>query len=182
MRISRLCLLGAASLVTLAACKDKKANVEVNGTNVRVNGSDVAFAKRDTNQQLGPGDIRIATTDSAIEIALIGDSLVGGFGAATRAKIANATDTGKVHGSGFGANIEKMVKSTVAGALDREMYFPLSDISDIKYEDGLLVFYDKDGKRMHVMEHDRDKGTPSHFSEPDAQGFIAVFKSKKGKA
>lgn len=182
MRTSTLCLLGAVGVVAIAtACKDEKANVQVNGTSVRVNGANVAFAKRDT-QQLGLGDIRIATTDSAIEIAIIGDSLVGGFGAATRAKIAAATDTGKVKGSGLGANIEKMVKSTVAGALDKEMYYPLSEISDIRYEDGLLVFYDKDGKRMHVMERDHDKSEPSHFTESDAKGLIGVFKAKKGKA
>lgn len=174
---------GVVAVVSLAACKDHKADVNVNGTTVKVDASNVSFAKRDSSRELGLGDMRIATTDSALEVALIGDSLVAGFGAATRARIHEATDTGTVHGSGLGANIEKLVKSTVAGALDHELYFPLSEISDIQYEDGLLVFYDKDGKRMHVMERDHEKGKPSRFAEADAKAFIAVFKSKKtGKA
>jgi hypothetical protein len=164
-----------AALVVAAGCKDRQT--------IRIDGSTSAtFAKRDTTQTLGAGDIRIATTDSALELSLIGDSLVAGFGASARAKIKNATDTSKVNGTGFGANIEKLVKSTVAGALDHQMEVPLSEISDVRYENGLLVFYDRKGGRMHIMERDKGKDRPSQFTESDAQAFIKAFKSKTTKA
>lgn len=119
MRISHRSLvvaLGAAALAS-TACKGRET--------VRIDANDATFAKRDAWRTLGPGDLRIATTDSALELALVGDSLVAGFGSATRAKIARATDTTRVEGSGIGANIAKIVKANVASALDREVHMPL---------------------------------------------------------
>ena len=167
--------LVAASLMSVAC--DGKHDIKVNGAHI----DDATFAKRDSTKALGPGDLRIATTDSAIEVALIGDSLVAGFGAMARDKIKEATDTSKVSGDGFGASIEKMVKSSVAGALDHEIHVPLTDVSDIQYEDGLLVLYDKQGKKMHFFERDHGKEKPSRFAEDDAKDFIALFKAKTGR-
>ena len=70
-----------------------------------------------------------------------------------------------------------MIKSTVAGALDHELQVPLSDISRIEYEDGGLVFYGKNGKRMSILNSNRD-GRRSRFDESAARGFIAAFKAK----
>jgi hypothetical protein len=70
-----------------------------------------------------------------------------------------------------------MIKSTVAGALDHEVRVPLSEISDVTYEDGMLVFYDRNGKRMKITNKDRN-GEKSHFAESDAQQFIAAFRAK----
>ena len=165
--------LVAASLFT-AACGDH--DVQVNGGKIE----HVSLTKRDSARVLGPGDIRIATTDSTMEVALVGDSLVAGLGLAARNKIRTATDTNAVKGTGFGASIEKMVKSTVAGALDHEVEIPITEISRIEYEDGHLVFYDKKGTRMKVMTSDHD-GRQSRFSESDANNFIAAFKAKTTK-
>ena len=180
-RVLSAAALGAAMLFTTmftAACRDRDT------IHVKSNDASVNFAKRDSTKPLGPGDLRIASTDSAIEVALIGDSLVGGLGAKVRAKVAESLDTTKTKSSGLGASIEKMVKSQVASALDHEMHMPLSDVSDVKYEDGLLVFYGKDGHRMHFF--DRDRGKPgsqqTRFSPDDAKDFIAVFKAKTGRS
>lgn len=171
LRCLSVAALVAASSFS-AACGDH--DVQVNGAKIE----HASFAKRDTTQLLGPGDIRIATTDSALEVALIGDSLVAGLGAATRAKVRKATDTAAVTGTGLGASFEKMIKSTVAGALDHELQFPLSDVSNVEYEDGRLVFFDKTGKRMNIMSKG-DNNKESRFSDADAQNFIAAFKAKK---
>lgn len=151
---------------------------------VKVNGARVEHAnltKRDSSRALGPGDIRIATTDSAVELALIGDSLVAGLGAAARNKIKTATDTNAVSGTGIGASFEKMIKSTVANALDHELQIPISEISRVEYEDGVLVFYDKKGGQMKMLNSDRDERKKSHFSESDANAFIAAFKAKTSR-
>ena len=108
---------------------------------------------------------------------MIGDSLVAGLGMATREKIKTATDTNAVKGTGIGASFEKMIKSTVAGALDHQLEIPISEISRVEYEDGHLLFYDKKGGQMKVMTSDHDK-QQSRFSESDAKDFIAAFKSK----
>src|SRR5881409_3322992 len=86
--------LVAATLFT-GACGDH--DVQINGAKVE----HASVAKRDTARTIGPGDIRIATTDSAVEVALIGDSLVAGLGAATRSKIKAKTDTNAVTGTGI---------------------------------------------------------------------------------
>ena len=156
-----------------------------NEIKIRSNGSSVdhaSIARRDSLRPLGIGDVRIATTDSAVEIALVGDSLFAGLGEATRAKIARATDTAAVSGTGIGAGLEKLVKSTVAGALDHELHVPLSEISNIEYSDGTLVFYDKKGKRMQVFDNDNGRNRPSQFSRADADAFISAFKAKTSGA
>ena len=169
-------LLAATLVVSAVACGDVK--IKSNDGNGNVN---AALAKRDS-KPLGPGDLRISSTDSPLEVALIGDSLVAGLGASTRAKVSAKLDTTKVSGNGLGASIEKMVKSSVASALDHELHVPLTELSDIRYEDGLLVFYDKTGKRMHVMERNRDgRNEQTRFAEQDAKDFIALFKAKTGK-
>ncbi len=170
----RLALVAGSFALVLTACKDSHT--------VRIDANNATLARRDTSQGLGPGDLRIATTDSALELALVGDSLVAGFGASAREKIRKATDTSSVSSSGLGASIERMVKSGVAGALDHEMHVPLSEISDVRYEDGLLVFYDRSGKRTHFFEHDRGRSNETRFSEGDAKAFITVFKSKTGRS
>lgn len=177
MRASHGLAAALAAVSLLSAACDGKHDIQVNGAHI----DNATFAKRDSTKPLGKGDLRIATTDSVLEMALIGDSLVAGFGAMTREKIREATDTSRVNGSGFGASIEKMVKSSVAGALDHEMHIPLTDVSDIQYEDGLLVFYDKSGKKMRLFERDHGKEKPSRFSEDDAHDFIALFKAKTGR-
>lgn len=170
--LSVAALVAASSFLT--ACRDHE--MKVNGAKVE----HASFTKRDSVRALGPGDIRIATTDSAVEVALVGDSLVVGLGATTREKIRTATDTAAVNGSGIGASFEKMIKSTVASALDHELQIPISEISRVENQDGHLMFYDKKGGRMDIMNY---KGSnreqhDSRFSDSDANDFVAAFKSK----
>jgi hypothetical protein len=71
------------------------------------------------------------------------------------------------------------VKSSVATALNHELELPLSNISDVRYENGLLTFYDTDGKRMKIMERKSSGERKDVFKPADAQAFIAAFKAKK---
>ena len=146
---------------------------------------DAKLVKRDSSRALGPGDIRIASTDSSVELAIVGDSLVAGLGARVRNKVARDLDTTKLASSnGFGASIEKMVKSTVASALDHEIEFPLSQISDVQAQGGHLVFFDRDGKPMNVFQSRKDRDADDDaktFPPSDAQAFVSAFKARKGK-
>ena len=171
MRRGAIAVLAAMPLC-LAACGGGH-DIEVNGSKV----DDAQLVKRDSSRALGPGDIRIASTDSALEVAIVGDSLVAGLGA----KVANALDTTKA-GGGLGASIEKMVKSTVASALDHEIELPLSQISDVQADGGRLIFFDKDGKRMNMFKSSGDHSDDSKtFSPADAEAFVNAFKARKSK-
>lgn len=143
----------------------------------------VSLASRDSVRTLGPGDVRITNVDSAVEIAVIGDSVVAGFGPRTLADIRRGTDTSAVTGTGFGADLEKFVKRTVADALDHEIKFAVADIGDVRYEDGTLRFYKNDGTRMKMFQSMTISNKPvsETFSEPEAERFIAAFRARKAK-
>jgi hypothetical protein len=177
MGVMRRAALAAFAVLPLfvAACGgDSK--VKINGTNL----DDAKLVRRDSARSLGPGDIRIASQDSAVELSLVGDSIVAGLGARVRDKVAHDLDTTNVSGTGLGSSIEKMVKGTVASALDHEVMFPLSQISDVKSDAGRLTFFDKDGHQMKVFGSDKDRDGKT-FSPNDADAFVAAFKAKKGE-
>src|SRR4051812_21148514 len=96
---SAVAALVAASLfstVSLTGCKGHDVRISSGSGGGSVDKA--SFAKRDSTRALGPGDLRVTTTDSVVEVALIGDSLVAGLGASTRNKIKIATDTSAVQG------------------------------------------------------------------------------------
>jgi len=162
-------LFGAAA-ITLTACgRDRqKASPHI--------------VSRDTAvRPLAPGDVRIASVDSSIELAVIGDSVVGGFGKKVLDEIKEKTDTSAVAGSGFGASIEKLVKTSVAGALSKQVEYPIASIRDVKYEDGRLEFYAEDGSRMRFFEnkHGSRPDSGNVFRQEDAQRFVDAFHARK---
>jgi hypothetical protein len=163
---------GLATAFVVTACK---------GHDVRIGGAGAGsadFVKRDRTRTLGKGDIRIASQDSAVEVALVGDSIFAGLGARVLNKVDKALDTSSDPGDGFAASIAKTVKGAVAGALDQELVFPMSEISDIQADNGRLTFYGKGGKRMHMFE--RNNGRDANlFAPSDAAAFAAAFKTRK---
>src|SRR4051812_15808422 len=89
--------LCTAATLSVAACHGDSDNhkVTVNGVSTSA-GADAKFVARDSTRALSEGDVRVFSTDSSVEVAVIGDSIVGGLGPATRKKVADATDTAKV--------------------------------------------------------------------------------------
>ena len=129
---------------------------------------------RDSTRPLGPGDVRIVTESGDIELALIGDSIVTGLGPAAIDRVRDKTDTNAVSGNGLGASIEKMVKSTVASAISKQIQYPLSGVKDVRYENGKLQFSYKDGTNMKIFGNSTDRGKPvsESFHPEDAQRFV----------
>jgi len=161
--------------LVLGACRGET------GDNGRSGASIVA---RDSSRPVGPKDIRIVSTDSAIELSLIGDSLITGLAANARAKVRAATDTASVTGTGLAAKLEKIVKSKVQTVLNMELAFPVSSVGDVRYNAGSLEFFDNNGKRMAELGGNRSNETSRKgvFSAPDAQAFTTVFRAKKSLA
>ena len=103
-------LIFVAAVLLTAACRHK----DDDASDVPVHLSRGADTSHYVMQ---PGDIRIASVDSGVDLALLGDTISGGLSAKTLAKVKHETDTGAVKGSGLGAEIERMVKGSVQSAL-----------------------------------------------------------------
>jgi hypothetical protein len=172
--INRRVAAALAASVVVVACHHDRSDKEDEE-------SHATFAPRDTTRTLGPGDVRIATDDSTLELALVGDSIVTGFGSKVVDKIREKTDTSDITGDGLSATIQRAVKGTVAKAMDHEIHYTIADISDVKFEDGGLRFYRTDGKKMSVFENSRVNGrkVSEAFRPEDAQRFITAFRARK---
>lgn len=171
---SRRIVAALAAFVVVIACHGDRSER-------RDDISHATFAPRDTTRTLGPGDVRIATTDSSLELAIIGDSIVTGFGSRVMEKIREKTDTSDITGNGLSATIQRAVKGTVAKAMDHEIHYPIADVSDVRFEDGGLRFYRADGRKMSVFENSRVNGrrVSESFRPEDAQRFISAFRARK---
>jgi hypothetical protein len=159
-----------ATPLVLGACHSDRSEVRVRNP---------GFTNRDSTRVLGPGDIRIVSVDSAIELSLVGDTVMTGLAAKALAKVKTETDTGAVAGSGFSAKLEKMIKSSVASALTKELTFPVAAVSDVRFEDGRLQLLDNSGKRMASFGGSDSTSRGGKFAPADAQAFIAAFRARK---
>ncbi|MEO7456392.1 MAG: hypothetical protein ABIY52_09025 [Gemmatimonadaceae bacterium] len=132
--------------------------------------------------ELGSGDVRITNRDGGVDLALIGDSISGGLSEKTLAKVRSDIDTTKVKGTGFGADIEKMVKGTVQSALTTRVAYPLSAVKDVRYENGKIVF-EWNGKAQSFGKVNVDgKDVLESFSESEAKRFVDAVHARKGSA
>ena len=130
---------------------------------------------------LSEGDIRITSVDGGVDLALIGDSISGGLSAQTLEKARRETDTAAVKGSGFGADIDKMVKGTVQSALTTRVAFPLSAIKDVRY-DGQRIVFDWNGTpRLSGKMNVNNKDVLESFSPADAHRFVDAVHARKAR-
>jgi hypothetical protein len=164
-------ILGA--LVALASCRhdDEAAKVPVNLSHPSTAVAEVP---------MGSGDIRITSADSAVDLALIGDSISGGLSAYALAKVRHETDTNAVTGSGFGASIEKMVKGTVQSALGTRISVPVASVKDVRYDGQRLVF-EWNGKPPEHFGNAKvnNKDVMASFSADDAQRFVVAVRARQ---
>jgi hypothetical protein len=133
-----------------------------------------------SDRALGPGDVRIVTTDGGIDLALIGDSISSGLSPSALAKVREETDTAKVSGGRFAGDIEKMVKGTVQSAVGTRVSFPISAVRDARYENGRIVF-DWNGKSPGVFDNTRinRKSLLESFAPADAERFVDAVRARK---
>jgi hypothetical protein len=143
--------------------------------------SDATLSHRDSTRILGLGDVQIASTDSSVEIAVIGDTIVTGLGRRVRDEVRRATDTAEVQGSGFAAGIEKLVKSKVADAMGTQLLFPVKDVEEITFTDGKLQLIGKGGGKIKLFQNTRKNGesTSDLFRAEDADRLIAAFHARR---
>ena len=113
-RFALAAALVAASLF-IGACRDH--DVQINGGKVQ----HASFARRDATRALGPNDIRVATTDSMLEVALIGDSVIAGLGPAARGKTyLGYSDGGTLLGALYAAGIGQVAHGPMPADIRRD--------------------------------------------------------------
>lgn len=133
---------------------------------------------------LGPGDMRLYNTDSSVDVVLMGDNIMAGLSPKTVAKVKGSLEDSKGDSTGFGGMISGIVRSSVAGAIGTHAVFPLSEIKDIRYEDGRIRVTWMDGGNHDLFGDGKvrvNKEEVSHsFDEADAKRFVAAVRARKG--
>jgi hypothetical protein len=134
------------------------------------------------DETLADGDIRIVTTNGGIDLALIGDTVSSGLSPQALREVRRETDTAAVHGTGIGADIEKMVKGTVQGAVRKRASFPLSEVRSARYDGERLVF-EWEGSPRKLFDNTKIDGKPllASFAPDDARRFAAAVNARKGR-
>ena len=164
------------ALVVATACgrhdSRDRGNVETQGN----------VANRDSALTLGPGDLKIVSEDSSVDLAVVGQRIVVRLSDKTMNKVRSETDTMGVKDSGFGGSIERLVKKTVQSALGHQFEYPLSDVKSAKYENGAIVLTPKGDREPRLLANTKINGKKlmESFRPDDAQRFVAAVNAKKG--
>ena len=134
------------------------------------------------DEDLSEGDIRIVASNGGIDLALLGDSISSGLSPEALRKVKEETDTAKVHGTGFGADLEKMVKGTVQGAVGKRASFPLSEVRAVRY-DGERIVFEWVGEPRKIFDNTKIDGKPllASFAPDDARRFAEAVNARKGR-
>jgi hypothetical protein len=124
-------------------------------------------------------DVRIQTTTAQLDLALTGDTISAGLAGDALAKARQATDTLGVHATGLGGSIERMVKSTVQSAVTHRVTFPVSDVRDVRYEDGEIRF-EWNRKPTSLFDQTKINGKPflASFRPDDAERFVQAVRAR----
>lgn len=132
---------------------------------------------------LGPGDIQIVSTDGSVDLILQGDKIMGGLSPATVQQVKDkmAKSSGK-DTSGLGGMIAGIVKSTVAEAIGAHVTYPLSEVTELRFDDGRLVLKTRSGGGKERSFDDikvDDRKEPARFSREDGERFVAAVQARK---
>ena len=132
---------------------------------------------------LGPGDMRVYNADSSVDVVLMGDKILAGLSPKMIAKIKGGLDESRSGDtSGLGGMISQIVKSSVAGAIGTHAVFPLSDIQDIRYDNGKIRVKWTDGGDRELFNGTsvNHQKVSDSFNEADAKRFVEAVRTRKG--
>lgn len=150
------------------------------GRGVQVGLGDGGRLARGDDPPLGPGDLRVTSTDGAVVYALIGDTVRMRLGDSLGVKVRRDVDAGADSANGLGGLVSRTVKAAVGGAVGEVMRFsvrlPVADIEDVRYEDGELhlAMRGDRGGRGH-----KNGGSSARFAREDAERFAAAVRARQ---
>jgi hypothetical protein len=166
------CSIVVPLLMLAAACSRHDA-----GESAKASAPDTGGFSTDS---LGPGEVRIVTADSGVDLVLAHDSISGGLSQKTLATVRQSVDTAAVKSTGFAGSLEKIVKSSVSSAIGHRVAVPLSEVKDVRYEGGKLQFA-WNGKPPRLFENTKENQKPvlESFRPEDAQRFVEAVRARK---
>lgn len=132
-------------------------------------------------EALAPGDMRIFSVDSSVDLVLQGDRVLAGLSPKTVAKVRAEMERSTPRDtSGLGGLIASTVKSSVSDAIGTHVVYPVADIREISYSDGRLVLMTASG-RVRLFSNTKVSGTDASelFSPEDAQRFVEAVRARQ---
>jgi hypothetical protein len=134
-------------------------------------------------ETLAPGDMRIYSADSTVDLVLSGDHILAGLSPKTIAKVKMKLDSSAAGDTGgLGGSIGKLVKQSVAGAIGTHASYPLSEIRDIRLDGDQIVVDWKSGKRGELFGNTKinNEKISSSFRHDDAERFVEAVRARIG--
>jgi hypothetical protein len=133
------------------------------------------------------GDVKIRSTDGALVLAVVGDSVVIQLSDSLRQSVADSIKKGTGDKGGVGAIIGNAVSAAVNTAMGFKVRVPAKDVENLRYENGELHFEVHDGA-VNINSGETNSGKTNggktnggKFSEEDARRFIDAVKAAQGK-
>jgi hypothetical protein len=158
------------ALLALAACGNQDSKVAVEfGSNRR------------EAAPLDEGDVKVTSTDGALVLAVIGDSVVMQLSDSLRESVRAEVGKSADDAGALGATIAKAVGSAVGTAMGVTVRVPAEAVNDLRYENGELRF-DVKGSHVNMTSSGKHSGNGGKFSERDAQAFIDAVRAAQARA
>lgn len=131
----------------------------------------------------------ITTTDGSVRLSLLRDRVSMGLSDSVLAKVRKDLDSSasKRPATGIAGSFAHMVTSTVSNAIGRRVERPLSEIDDVRYENGAIVFTFRGGKPFIGFDNVKSGSTGDskpvlqQFAPADAERFVAATRTALGK-
>ena len=132
-----------------------------------------------------PRDARsaIATRDGKVALLLTHDAVALQLTDRGLRDVGRDMDEDMDEEEGFLAGIiQAAVRSSVTTMLKRSVEYPVSELRDVEYRGGRLVFTGEDGERVFENVTVNDTDVMESFSDADARAFVREFRRLKAAA
>lgn len=125
---------------------------------------------------LGPNDVKVTSTDGALVLAVVGDSVRMQLSDSLRAAVKLELDSADKDNA-LAATIMKSVGSVVNSALGFVVRTHVDDVKNLRYEDGSIRF-DVEGGNVN-LDTGSGKANNTKFAEADAHRFIEAVQRRQ---
>jgi hypothetical protein len=143
----------------------------------------VRVSSESAERPIGPGDVRITSTDGALVLSVIGDSVWMQLSDSLRQSVREEVRKEAGDSGTLGATIANAVGAAVSAAMGVAVRVPASAVENLRYENGELRF-DVKGAKVRFNDkrsHSGDSGNGGAFSEEDARRFIDAVRNAQSR-
>ncbi|HEX8274313.1 MAG TPA: hypothetical protein VF615_16875 [Longimicrobiaceae bacterium] len=176
----------ALLLLLLLAVPARAVSAQIHGTRVTVSADSDDDSPGRLGQRRDPRGARsaIATRDGKVALLLTRDEVVMQLTDRAlrdiRREMAEDMDEDDDGEEGFLEGIvQAAVRRSVSSMLNRSVEYPVSDLRDVQYRGGRLLFTTRDGERVFENVNVNDTDVMESFSEADARAFVREFQRLK---